>query len=351
MSRRLYELFPRAAGGIPWVELAKLPTPIESVMLPPAGGEPALSVVVKRDDISGDAYGGNKVRKLEFLLASARARGAARVVTAGAFGSHHALATTVYARRLGFDVTVILFPQQVTPHVREIPLMCAALGAEVRFTPRMEGVPFALWRAALEGRGRTCVIPPGGSDAVGTLGYVEAGLELAAQFQETNRRPARIHAAAGTLGTAAGLALGLALASENVQVAGTRITSRIVTNERNLLSLVRGALRLLEPYATSSLPDPESVARNVTLVHDQVGDGYGRATAAGDAAAQRFADAGLSLDATYTAKSAAALLADPLTKQGETLFLHTLSAVEPVTATDTDSMSALPTQIAARLAR
>ncbi|HEX6693602.1 MAG TPA: pyridoxal-phosphate dependent enzyme, partial [Longimicrobiales bacterium] len=214
MTRRLYEWFPRAAAAIPWVELATLPTPIETVTLPPAGGENALSVQVKRDDLSGDAYGGNKVRKLEFLLAAARARGATRVVTAGAFGSHHALATTVYARRLGFDVTTILFPQHVTPHVRGIPLMCAALGAEVRFTPRMEGVPFALWRAALDGRGRTCVIPPGGSDAIGTLGYVEAGLELAAQWQESrSKRPARIHVAAGTLGTAAGLALGLALAS------------------------------------------------------------------------------------------------------------------------------------------
>ncbi|HEX6693863.1 MAG TPA: pyridoxal-phosphate dependent enzyme, partial [Longimicrobiales bacterium] len=184
------------------------------------------------------------------------------------------------------------------------------------------------------------------------LGYVEAGLELAAQWQESrSKRPARIHVAAGTLGTAAGLALGLALASENVHVAGTRITSRIVTNERNLLSLVRGAVRLLEPYATSSLPDPETVARNVTLVHDQVGDGYGRATEAGDAATRQFADTGLSLDATYTAKSAAALLADPLTQQGETLFLHTLSSVDPVEVSDEDSMDALPPQIAARLAR
>ena len=352
MTRRLFERFPRAATAIPWVELATLPTPIDMITLPATKDAPAIPVRVKRDDLSGDAYGGNKVRKLEFLLAAARARGETRVITAGAFGSHHALATTVYARRLGFDVTTILFPQHVTPHVREVVLMCAAMGAEVRYTPRMEGVPFALWRAALEARGRACIIPPGGSDAVGTLGYVEAGLELAAQWQNGDTaRPERIHLAAGTLGTTAGLAAGLAIAGENVTLAATRITSRLVTNDRNLLGLVRGVLEILAPYATASLPDAETVARTAMLLHDQVGDGYGRATDAGDNATRRFAAAGIVLDATYTAKSAAALLADPGTQAGETLFLHTLSAVAPITPTDIVSEDALPPQITARLAR
>jgi D-cysteine desulfhydrase len=213
-------------------------------------------------------------------------------------------------------------------------------------------VPYALWRAARESAGQACVIPPGGSDEVGTLGYVEAGLELAAQWQDgVAPRPTSIHLAAGTLGTAAGLALGLALAGESVQVAGARITSRLVTNERALLNLIRGALRLLEPYATAPLPDAGSVARSVTLLHDQVGDGYGRETAAGVAAARRFEAAGILLDATYTAKSAAALLSDPRTYAGDTLFLHTLSAVAPIASAAAVSDHALPPQIAERIQR
>ncbi len=326
------------------MHLAALPTPIEQVM---TGGATPSPVWVKRDDLAGDTYGGNKVRKLEFLLAHARESGATRVITAGAFGSHHALATTVYARQAGLDATVILFPQRMTPHVRAILFMLAGLGADIRFTRRMEFVPVALRRVRrLFGR-NAYIIQPGGSDARGTLGYVECGLELARQWQDgVAPRPTRIHVGAGTLGTTAGLALGLAMAGERIEIAATRITSRIVTNERALASLVHGASAMLARSGIATPPTGD-VLRMVTFVHDQIGDGYGRATAAGDAATRSFAGAGLSLDATYTAKSAAALLADPRTALGETLFLNTLSAVEPIDAAARITRDDLPRHIAA----
>src|SRR5690606_757705 len=122
-------------------------------------------------DQSGLPYGGNKVRKLEFLLAHARALGATRLVTAGATGSHHALATTVYGRQLGFDVTLCLFPQPLTDHVRRVLLLDHALGAELRWTPRMETIPLALFRARHAYRKeRIFVVAPGGADPIGTLG-------------------------------------------------------------------------------------------------------------------------------------------------------------------------------------
>jgi 1-aminocyclopropane-1-carboxylate deaminase/D-cysteine desulfhydrase-like pyridoxal-dependent ACC family enzyme len=328
----------------------------------PRGDAPVL-VQVKRDDLtagSAGLYGGNKVRKLEFLLADAQRLGAKRIVTAGAFGSHHALATTAYARQLGFDVTAVVFPQRITPHVRSVLLGMAALGAELQFTRRMEFVPVAIRRAQRRHGAGVYVIPPGGSDALGTLGYVACGLELARQWHDgVAPRPDCIHVAAGTLGTAAGLALGLALAGERIEIAATRITSRIVTNERALVALVRSASRLLHA-AGATIPSERDVLARVTFVHDQIGNGYGRATPAGDDAAARFAEAGLVLDATYTAKAAASLLADPRTGEGRTLFLHTLSAVDPAGTTDAvqtrtaadsaQSLSArVPPQIAAYL--
>jgi 1-aminocyclopropane-1-carboxylate deaminase/D-cysteine desulfhydrase-like pyridoxal-dependent ACC family enzyme len=305
--------------------------------------------LIKRDDLTAPIYGGNKVRKLEFLLADARAKGARRIVTAGALGSHHALATTVHGRRMGFDVTVVLFPQRISPHVRNIVLMLNGLGADVRFTRRMEMVPLALARLRRSFGSDAYVVAPGGSDATGTLGYVECGLELAKQIAvcDVGNVATRIHVAAGTMGTVAGLATGLHLAGVEMDIAATRITSPLVTNERAMLKLIRGALSRIGQDKKSA----RTIAQRVTLVHDQIGDGYGKSTGASEEAARLFDRSGIELDATYTAKSAAALLADPLTEQGRTIFLHTLSAAEPIEQIGNADMATLPREIVMLLER
>jgi D-cysteine desulfhydrase len=346
-ERALFRLLPDAVDRIPWLPLAQVPTRLDVARLGGPGG--TLDVVLKHDGETGIPYGGNKVRKLEFLLADAQHNKARRVITAGAFGSHHALATTAFARQIGLDVTVVLFPQRITSHVRDILLMIKGLGADIRFTRRMEFVPVAMRRArAAHGPG-AYVIPPGGSNALGTLGYVECGLELASQLRGMGRIR-RVHVAAGTLGTVAGLAIGLAVAGTEIDIAATRITSPIVTNERNLLRLIRTTLDLLHLAAPShSLPGANEIMRRIQLVHDQIGDGYGRATAAGDDATARFATAGIHLDATYTAKAAAAFLADPLTAAGEAMYLHTLSSIEPREAIARVAIDEMPKEIANRI--
>lgn len=320
----LFEALPGLASRVPWLPLASVPTPVEAHTVT---GRPVL---VKRDDLTARPYGGNKVRKLEFLLAEARGRGANRVITAGAFGSHHALATAVYGPRAGLAVTCVLFPQPLTAHVRDVLGLIVAQGAEVRCTRRMEGIPLALrlarWRARAE---PASIIPPGGSNPTGALGYVEAGLELAAQIGAgACPEPAGIYVAAGTLGTAAGLAVGLALAGRPIPIHAVRITRPAVTNVRVLRGLVRGILELLRP-AAATLPTCDEVLGRVTICHDQIGPGYGRETAAAFAATAVFGSAGLKLDVTYTAKTAAALL-DERAGARPPLFWHTLSARHPV---------------------
>ena len=347
---RMPQLFQRAPGlaaVVPWLPLATLPTPIQRIQVAAAAG--ARELLVKRDDLTGTVYGGNKVRKLEFLLADAQRQGARRLITAGAFGSHHALATTIYGRRLGFEVSCVLFPQRLTPHVRDILLMIAGNGAELRYTRRLEGVPFGLLRARWAHRREPCcVVPPGGSSPLGTLGYVEAALELDAQIRAGECDvPSAIHVAAGTLGTAAGIALGLALAGRSIPLVATRITAPIVTNERVLEKLVRGALALMA-RAGIDLPDVPTVLANVRLDHQQVGAGYGRETAAGRAATETFAHAGLQLDATYTAKAAAGVLASPAGGP-PLLFWHTLSRSEPIVERPFDSAT-LPAPFARAVA-
>lgn len=329
----LLERAPRLIQQVGHVPLGTYPTPLQPVEV--AGRR----VLVKRDDLCAADYAGNKVRKLEFLLAEALNQGAGRIVTAGATGSHHAFATAWHGRRLGLQSTLVLFPQRLTPHVREMLLLMHATGAELRWVRRMEGVPFGLWRARLAHRATSpAAIPPGGSSAVGALGYVNAGLEVAAQMQAEGDVASAIHIAAGTLGTVAGLAIGLAWAGMPVPIQATRITSRLVTNERVLHGLVRDTLSLLQHSGARDLPDAGAAAALVQLRHDQIGTGYGHATPQAEQAEADFAAAGLHLDPTYTAKAAAALLHDSTQPAaGTPLFWHTLSAVTPAGLLDREA--------------
>lgn len=322
----LFGMAPALRDRIPHIPVGTGPTPVDRVTV--AG----VPILVKRDDVTAAGYGGNKVRKLEFLLAEARAAGAQRLVTAGAAGSHHAFATAFHGARFGFDATLVLFPQRLTPHVREMLGLMAATGAELRWVRRMEAVPFGMWRARVARRSdRPFTIAPGGSDVTGTLGHVSAGLEFAAQVADAPAlRPACVHVAAGTLGTVAGLAVGFAWAGLHAPIIATRITSRLVTNERALRSLVAGVVHRLRA-AGADPPAATDALRLVTLHHDQLGTGYGHATDAGRAATAEFAIAGLTLDATYTAKAAASLLAavGHTDAAAPPLLWHTLSRHHP----------------------
>jgi 1-aminocyclopropane-1-carboxylate deaminase/D-cysteine desulfhydrase-like pyridoxal-dependent ACC family enzyme len=136
----LFHRAPQLRQALPHVELGAFPTPLEPSIV--SGRE----ILVKRDDLCAADYGGNKVRKLEFLLADAKSRGAGRIVTAGATGSHHAFAAAWHGQRIGFPSSLVLFPQRLTAHVREMLLLMAATGAELRWARRMEAVPYGLWR-------------------------------------------------------------------------------------------------------------------------------------------------------------------------------------------------------------
>lgn len=368
-------LFTRAPGlarTVPHLPLGMYPSPVERFDLEDAGRR--IPILVKRDDIAAAGYAGNKVRKLEFILADARARGMTRLITAGATGSHHAFATAWHGRRAGFDVSLVLFPQSLTTHVRQMLLLDAAAGAELLWASRMETVPYGLWRARIRHRREpVCIVPPGGSSEIGTFGYINGALELAAQIESgAVERPSVIHAPAGTLGTVAGIAIGLAWAGLQIPLVATRITARLLTNERMLASLVRSTLARLSTAGATQIPDASAVLAGVTLRHDQIGAGYGRATEAATRATAVFAAAGLRLDATYTAKAAASLLdgaaaytGAPATsgfpdrdaagdaargEAGLPLFWHTLSAAEPHDLLDRVAPPDLPLPFARYLA-
>jgi 1-aminocyclopropane-1-carboxylate deaminase/D-cysteine desulfhydrase-like pyridoxal-dependent ACC family enzyme len=337
-ERALFRAFPNIAERIPWLALADLPTRVEPLDIGLGG-----NLWIKRDDFSAQPYGGNKVRKLEFILADAKAKGAKRLITVGAAGSHHALATTIYGRAQGFDVSLILFPQPLTPHVRDILLLDHAYGAELRYTRRMETIPLALWAARLRYLSdRPYVVAPGGSDAIGTLGYVNAALELADQIAGGELpEPRSVVLAGGTLGTAAGIALGFAIAGLRTQVKAVRITSRIVTNERALAQLVRGCEAILN-RAGAKLNVADRALAQTEIVHGHLGLGYGKQTEAGARATELFGARGVELDPTYTAKAAAAFIEHVRDSDKPVLFWQTLSAGMPHARAEVGAESSLP---------
>ena len=325
----LFRAFPDAAGRIPWTPLGDWPTPVERIARVPDGFTGALWV--KRDDLSSPLYGGNKVRKLEYLLADARARRARRLVTTGVVGSHHALATCVHGRRLGFPTTLVVFPQPMTEHAREITALNERWADELCRCGTFATQPFV--EAAVRWRRRKespYVIPGGGSSPLGALGYVSGGLELAEQVEAgLAPRADVLWVPAGTLGTLAGVALAVAMTGLADRVVGVRIVPSAVANELVLGRLVEAAVKILRDAGVPA-PDPRLVLDRVDLMGGWLGGGYGHPTDEGAAATHWFAPSGLTLDPSYTSKTAAALLDGMRAEPGAVhLYWHTLSSTVP----------------------
>ncbi|MCS6798684.1 MAG: pyridoxal-phosphate dependent enzyme [Myxococcota bacterium] len=330
----LFERWP-ALRALPYRSLVAAPTPVER--LAAVSRSSGAELWCKRDDLTHPRYGGNKVRKLEWLLADARACGAGAIVTTGAWGSHHVLATAVHGAEAGFEVHAVLVPQPLDEHVE------AQLRADLRAGARLLPVPaWALVPAAMRlvaarlriAGVRPYLLGPGGSSPVGCIGYVEAGLELAEQIAaRALPEPATITVALGSGATAVGLALGLAAAGLTVPVRAVRVTSRLVVSRRLLVRLARRTVEVLR-RADDRFPDVARVAmRRLQVDHRQFAPGYGRSTEASREAMRVARDDGLVLDPTYTSKAFASLLA--LVRggaRGPHLFWHTLSSapMEPL---------------------
>ena len=306
--------------------LAKVPTPVERVTgLSSEGSE----LWVKRDDKTHDVYGGNKVRKLEWLLAAALAQGAKRIVTAGAVGSHHVLATTYFGRLQGLEVEAVLVPQPRSAHVVAVLRAGLALGLSAYAVRSRIEAPFAVALRAMTG---ARVVPLGGSSTTGSMGYVNAARELAAQIREgALPEPDVCVVALGSGGTAAGLAAGFE--AEGLK---TRVVGVCVADPPWLVRLT--TLWLARSCALRVLPRPEAplAAMRARLTMDArfLGAGYGHPTDDGEKATALARDvAGLTLDPTYTAKAFASALWHVRARRGRVvLYWHTLSSapLEPL---------------------
>lgn len=330
-SRRLplFEMFPELPDLVPHRPLVHAPTPVERIA--PADRFGRDDLWIKRDDVVSPLYGGNKIRRFEFLLADAEEKGRRTLVTIGGLASTQVTATILFGKALGFEVAAIFFDQPITDFLRRAVALDAAAHPVLVYGGSYAGTA---WRGFTTYRklDRPYLIAPGASSPLALLGYVDAMLELGEQVARGEMpRPDRIVLPAGSGGTAAALALGCAILGWPTIITAVRITEPIACNRATLrlwIERTRAFLKRRSPtFARLRLPD-----FHVEVDGRALGEGYGYPTPEAEAAIEPIrAMIGAPGEVTYSGKAVAALQLIAAEHPRETiLFWNTLSSRRPV---------------------
>lgn len=320
----LLQRFP-ALSALQPVSLCTLPTPV-------AQFPDKATLWVKRDDLTREDQGGNKPRKLEFVLADIRRRGADRVITLGATGTNAGVATALLCQRENLACEVITFPQPDSDIVRLNQQLMRSAGATL--TPRDSLFKAALnWYLHPRRLDRNSYFLYAGCSApVATFAYVNAMLELAGQIAAgAMPAPAHIVVAAGSGATVAGIIAGAALVLPEakihaVQVAPDKVGPFSACHPQVVEKMVATVWRSLRA-ADASLP--QQCSARWQWHAEQFGDGYGVATAASRAAISEAEKSGLSLETTYSGKAFATALALTEQHRDPVLFWQTFARGKP----------------------
>ncbi len=326
----------------PRIELTTLPTPLQDAkgLRQALGGERSCPrILIKRDDLTSLGLGGNKARKLEYLVADARAQGATTLITTGAVQSNHARMTAAAACVAGMRCVLVLTATTDAPPIAGNLLLDKLYGATIRLVPSIDPM-LAVGQdeavvAEVAGEERAAgrvpyVIPVGGSSGVGVCGYIGGSAELVDQLHEMrlSRRsrngeggPSRLYYASGSRGTQAGLTFGAKLCEAPYQVYGVAVSAGEPEKIERAKRIANEAAALLKLPERLALDD---------LVTDQnfIGEGYGIPTKEGLEAIAIFARSeAILLDPCYTSKAAAAMIshirAGEIGAEETVIFLHT----------------------------
>lgn len=318
---RLHELFPELKDSLRSVHLGNAPTPLR---LLPELGDASVDIWLKDEGVFGNGgWGGNKVRKLEWLIPEAKRRRRSTILTVGGLGTNWGLACALYGREHGLKTVLALIDQPVDDHVREQMERLERSGAEIHFTHTKARTVAAV--VGLMVRHRPYFLPAGGSSAIGALGGTEIALELAAQVAGGELpEPSYVATAVGSGGTAAGLLLGLELAGLDTKVLAVVVNDTLRLDSKALLSLAGRSARLLRRRG-AALPDLNLDGERLVVVENQIGAGYGHSTEPARRAAEEVSDrTGINLDPVYTAKAMAGVLSAERTfGPGPVVFINT----------------------------
>jgi D-cysteine desulfhydrase family pyridoxal phosphate-dependent enzyme len=307
----------------PRLPLAQLPTPLQEA--PRLSERLGIHVLIKRDDQTGLALGGNKARKLEFLIADALARNADSIVTTGGSQSNHARITAAACRLAGLDCHLVL-DRGVHPEQQGNLLLDQLLGAQVQFVETQDPAEaitgMETLAADLRSQGHTpYIIPRGGSVPAGATGYVNFVPELMEQLEQMEIEPTWLYLATGSTGTHSGVLAGLTAVGNPFGLQGISVSRDQRQQEEKVLSLANQTLQHL------NLP-MRATPEHVRVDDRYVGRGYGHPTEQTMEALEVAAlDEGIILDPVYTGKAIAGLIGharDGILRSNDTVvFVHT----------------------------
>lgn len=306
----------------PRLELIGAPTPLE--YLPRLSDHLGREIFIKRDDTTPLAMGGNKLRKLEFLAADALREGADTLITAGAIQSNHVRQTAAVAAKLGLNCVALLENPIGTRAENYLSngnrLLLDLFNTQVEMCDALTDPAAQLDELAtrIEAQGyRPYVIPVGGSNALGALGYVESALEIAQQCEDAVEISSVV-VASGSAGTHAGLAVGLEQLMPQAELIGVTVSRAVADQLPKVVALQQAVANSLELQAKA----------DIILWDDYFAPGYGTPNEEGMAAVKLLAQLeGILLDPVYTGKAMAGLI-DGITQkrfkdEGPILFVHT----------------------------
>lgn len=309
----LFRHYPRLASTMPRVPLGDFPTPVRRLDVL-GGDRDAGRLYIKRDDLAGGVYGGNKLRKLEFIMGRVVESGARDVVTFGYPGYKHPLITAVCARQVGLGCICMMLPDAGGALARRNLLVELHFGAELH---QQRNLPLLLAETAcvLARRvlraGRLPRLVRGSlSSRLGTVGYVNAAFELWDQVSRGEApEPDLVYVPLGTMGTAVGLAIGFRAAGMRSRVVAVRAAEEEQVGPDRILRLFDGTVRLLHS-ADPAFPRVELAEDCLDVRHEYYGRQHSLGGRAEEARGRILSAEGIELDPRYTGKSLDCMLED-----------------------------------------
>ncbi|MEO0136334.1 MAG: D-cysteine desulfhydrase family protein [candidate division WOR-3 bacterium] len=289
------------------------PTPIEELK----GVHRKTKIYLKRDDLNGLLVSGNKVRKLEYLIADARNQKCDTIITCGAVQSNHCRTTAAFCKMFGYDCHLFLRTKDKPEYTGNL-LLDELLGAKIRFiTPeeyKNRDKIMQEYARTLRGR-KPYIIPEGGSNGIGALGYIECMREMA-DFIKREKIDA-LYCAVGSGGTYSGLLLGKKLLKLDITLNGVIICDTVEYFTQRILEICNSAIEKFNFKIDVQVSD-------ITLIDGYVGAGYGIPYPEAIATIKNIAKKGIILEPVYTGKAFYGMLED-LTKRKykKVLFIHT----------------------------
>ncbi|MCW4014495.1 MAG: pyridoxal-phosphate dependent enzyme [Candidatus Bathyarchaeota archaeon] len=333
MTPVINEYFPDLEK-IPWISLGSYPTKVEKLeKMGEARGFTEL--YIKRDDQSSPVYGGNKVRKLEYMLADAQKKGKKTLITLGGVGSNQVLATGIFGGELGFKVAGIMMDQPNAKYVRKNLLLDKYYDIKLIHCNGELGEIFAFIGEYLSTRlsgAKPYFVTAGASSEIGNMGFVNAAFELKKQIEAGEiPEPDYIIAACGSIGTSAGLNLGCKLAGLDTKVVAVRVAMPWITTKWRMRRMIRDINNFMRKY-DPKVPLVDISEENLILLEDYLGDDYAAFTDCGCQCVDDMLELeDIQLEHTYTGKAFGGGL-DWLKKQGKTdstiLFWNTYNSVD-----------------------